>query len=134
MLRTRTRIQACIIIIVLTDVDGDTHVIIVSDPAGIRVNGSANTFDYPILGSVNLTCLVNPTPSDPVTYQWNTEGCYVYNDNERRCFPAGKTTQSVSEDDLLAKDAGSITCTATILGVEYTSDEFTLRISGMVQV
>jgi len=69
---------------------------------------------------------VYPTPSDPITYQWNTEGCYV-----QRCFPAGKITQSVSEDDLLAKDAGAITCTATILGVNYTSDEFTLHISGM---
>ena len=119
---------------VLTVVDEDTWVTIVSDPAGTRVSGSANTFDYPILSSVTLTCMVNPTPSVPVTYQWNTEGCYVNNHNERRCFPTGKTTQSVSEDDLIAKDAGTITCTATILGVEYTSDEFTLRISGMVCV
>ena len=119
---------------VLTVVDEDTWVTIVSDPAGTRVSGSANTFDYPILSSVTLTCMVNPTPSVPVTYQWNTEGCYVNNRNERRCFPTGKTTQSVSEDDLIAKDAGTITCTATILGVEYTSDEFTLRISGMVCV
>jgi len=112
--------------------DGKTKAIIASDPAGIRVSGAANTFDYPILSSVTLMCLVYPTPSDPVTYQWNTEGCYVNNVNERRCFPAGQTTQSISEDDLIAIDAGTITCTATILGEKYTSGEFTLRISGMI--
>ena len=41
-----------------------------------------------------------------------------------------QTTQNVSEDDLLARDAGTVTCTATINGVEYTSGPFTLRISG----
>ena len=120
--------------LVLTAIDGETAVTIVSNPVGTRVSGAVNTFDYPILSSVTLACMVYPTPSDPVTYHWNTEGCYVNNRNERRCFPTGKTTQSVSEDDLIAKDAGTITCTATILGVEYTSDEFTLRISGMVCV
>ena len=116
--------SVCTLLFFKTVVDGKIRVIMVNDPAGTRVNGSANTFDYPILSSVNLTCIVKPSPSDPVTYQWNTEGC------ERRCFPAGKTTQSVSEDDLLAKDAGTITCTATILGAQYTSDELVLHISG----
>jgi len=115
---------------VSTDADIDTWVTIVSDPAGTRVSGTANTFDYPILSSVTLTCMVNPTPSVPVTYRWNTEGCYVH--NVRGCFPAGQTTQSISEDDLIAIDAGTISCTAIIFGVEYTSNEFTLRISGMV--
>jgi len=119
------------IIIFLTAIEGETTVTLASNPAGIRVSGAANTFDYPILSSVTLMCIVYPTPSDPVTYQWNTEGCYVNNVNESRCFPAGQTTQSVSEDDLIAIDAGTITCTTTILGVEYTSNEFTLRISGM---
>ena len=118
--------------IVFTVVDGETTVTIVSNPAGTRVSGSTNTYDYPILSSVTLTCIVYPPPSAPVTYQWNTEGCYVNNRGERRCFPAGQTTQIVSEDDLLAKDAGTITCTATILGMRHTSDEFTLRISGML--
>jgi len=117
--------------LVLTAIDGETAVTIVSNPVGTRVTEAVNTFDYSILSSVTLACMVYPTPSDPLTYLWNTEGCYFNNRNEQRCFPAGKTTQSVSEDDLLAKDAGTITCTATILGVEYTSDEFTLRISGM---
>ena len=118
--------------IAFTVVDGETTVTIVSNPGGTRVSGSTNTYDYPILSSVTLTCIVYPPPVAPVTYQWNTEGCYVNNRGERRCFPAGQTTQSVSEDDLIAKDAGTITCTATILGMKHTSDEFTLRISGML--
>ena len=77
--------------------------------------------------------MVYPAPpsTSTITYQWNTEGCYVNNQNERRCFPTGQTTQNVTEDDLLARDAGTITCTATIDGVEYTSGSFTLRISGI---
>ncbi|XP_065918563.1 hemicentin-1-like isoform X2 [Dysidea avara] len=108
-------------------------VTIVSTPAGTPVSGSTNTFDYPILSSVSLTCMVYPAPpsTSTITYQWNTEGCYVNNQNERRCFPTGQTTQNVTEDDLLARDAGTITCTATIDGVEYTSGSFTLRISGI---
>jgi len=105
-------------------IEGENTVTLVSKPAGKRVIGTANTFDYPILSSVTLMCIVYPTPSDPVTYQWNTEGCY----NETRCFPAGQTTPSISIDDL---DAGTITCTATVLDVKHTSNEFTLRISGI---
>jgi len=113
-------------------VDGKTRAIIVSDPAGTRVSRTAkNTFDYPILSDVSLTCMLKPSPSVPVTYRWNTEGCYVNSLNERRCFPFGQTTQNVNEDGLLAKDAGTFTCTAIMFDVEYTSDEFTFRISGM---
>jgi len=103
---------------------------IVSDPAGTRVSGAANSFDYPILSSVTLTCMVNSTPSAPVTYRWNTEGCYADIRKRKNCFPLHKTTQKLTKHNLLAVDAGTITCTATILGVEYTSNEFTLRISG----
>ena len=63
-------------------------------------------------------------------YQWNTERCYVNNHNERRCFPADVTTQNVTGTNLLAEDAGTITCTVTIDGVDYTSEPLTLRISG----
>ena len=39
-------------------------------------------------------------------------------------------TQTVTESNLNAEDAGTITCHATIDGVEYVSEPFTLRISG----
>jgi len=68
------------------------------------------------------------------SYSWDTTGCYVNIRNERRCFPNGRTTQSVSEDDVFAKDAGTVSCTAVINGSSIVSDPFTLRISGMYVV
>jgi len=86
------------------------------------------------MSNVTLTCEVTSNNGSPFTvtdYQWDTEGCYVNNENERRCFPAGNTTQSVTGYHLVAKDAGTITCTVTIGGDDYTSGPLTLRISGM---
>ena len=109
-------------------------VTIVSTPAGIAVSGSNNTFDYPILSNVTLTCMVDPSPPAGATYQWNTGGCFT---NHRHyyptCFPNGQTTQSVTGYHLLAEDAGTITCTVIIDGTTYTSDILTLRVSGTVQ-
>ena len=106
---------------------------IVNNPTGTPVSGSTNTFDYPILSSVTLTCVVNPSPSTAITYQWNTTGCYnntYYDNGHPRCFPTNQTTQSVTDCDLTAEDAGTITCSVTIGGVCYTSGPLTLRISG----
>ena len=67
------------------------------------------------------------------SYQWNTAGCYTndgFNNGNPRCFPHGQTTQSVTDNDVTAEDAGNITCTVTINGNDYTSEPFTLRISG----
>ena len=117
---------------ILSGVDSQT-VTIVSSPAGTPVHGSTNTFDYPILSSVTLTCMVNPTPSSSVTYQWNTTGCYTntqFTGNNPQCFPRGQSSQTVSDDYLNAEDAGTITCTVTISGSNYTSEPFTLHISG----
>jgi len=38
--------------------------------------------------------------------------------------------QNITVNYLLAQDAGTVTCSATINGVSYTSDPLTLRISG----
>ena len=106
---------------------------IVSDPAGTPVNGSINTFDYPILSSVTLTCMVDPSPSSTIDYQWNTTGCYTnidYNGGVPRCFPHGQTIQNVTGNDLNAEDAGTITCSIIIDGEIYTSDPLALHISG----
>jgi len=68
-------------------------------------------------------------------YQWNTIGCYTnpaHNGGNATCFPTGQTTQNVTENNLTAEDAGTITCTATIDGVDYTSEPLTLRISGKI--
>ena len=77
--------------------------------------------------------MVNPTPSSSVTYQWNTAGCYTnskFTPGNPECFPHGQITQSVTGNGLNAEDAGTITCTVTISGSDYTSEPFTLRISG----
>ena len=114
-------------------VDNQFTVTIVSSPAGIPVSGSNNTFDYPILSSVNLTCMVNPPPSSSVSYQWNTTGCYTntrFTASNPECFPHGRTTQHVLGNNLNAEDAGTITCIVTVNGCDYTSEPFTLRISG----
>ena len=111
-------------------------VTIVSSPAGTPVSGSTNTFDYPILSSVTLTCNVasiDGSSFNVTSYQWNTAGCYTnskFTGSNPECFPHGQTTQNVTGNDLNAEDAGTITCTATISGSDYTSEPFTLRISG----
>ena len=77
--------------------------------------------------------MVDPSPSSSVTYQWDTTQCYTHpnhNAGNPSCFPDGETTQSVTDDDVTAEDAGTITCTVTISGSDYTSGPFTLRISG----
>ena len=108
-----------------------------SNPAGAPINGSTNTFDYPILSSVTLTCMVTSSngPSFTVTnYQWNTTGCYTHPDHNSgnpTCFPTGQTTQSVTGNHLTAEDTGTITCAVTIGGVNYTSGPLTLHISGI---
>ena len=108
-------------------------VTIVSSPAGTPVSGSTNTFDYPILSNVTLTCMVEPSSLTVTSYQWNTAGCYTntqFTGSNPECFPRGQTTQSVTGNDLNAEDAGTITCTARISGTNYESESFTLRISG----
>ena len=111
-------------------------VTILSSPAGTPVSGSTNTFNYPILSSVTLTCNVTADDQLPVTvtsYRWNTAGCYTHpfhNNGNPTCFPDGQTTQNVTDNDVTAEDAGTITCTVTISGSDYTSGPFTLRISG----
>ena len=68
------------------------------------------------------------------SYQWNTAGCYTnskFRKDGSKCFPHDqRTQQNVTGNNLKAKDAGNITCTATINGIDYTSEQFTLRISG----
>ena len=118
-------------IIIVTGVDGRYTVTIVSTPAGTPVRGSTNTFDYPILSNVTLTCMVEPSPPAGATYQWTT-ACFTNGHHtDQTCFAVGQTTQNVIGYHLLAEDAGSIACTVTIGGVDYTSAPLTLRVSGI---
>ena len=81
--------------------------------------------------------MVNPMPSSSVIYRWNTARCYVnskFNSGNPQCFPHGQTTPSVTGNDLISEDAGTISCIVTISGKDYNSEPFTLRISGELLV
>ena len=111
-------------------------VTIARNPAGTEVSEMSNTFDYPILSNVTLTCNVasnsGPLP-DEIHYEWNTDACYnnsKFTPDNPQCFPHGQMIQSVTGNYLNAEDAGTITCTVTISGSDYTSEPLTLRISG----
>jgi len=112
-------------------------VTIVSVPAGTPVIGATNTFDYPILSSVTLTCMVSSSNGSEFAvnnYQWNTTGCYTHpahNSGNPTCFPTGQAKQNVVDNNVTAEDAGTITCAAVIGDNNYTSRPLTLRISGM---
>ena len=64
-------------------------------------------------------------------YSWDTTGCFTDYRGYVRCFPDGKTTQNVSEDSVLARDAGTVRCTVVINSGSFISGPFTLRISGI---
>jgi len=72
---------------------------------------------------------MDPSPSGIVFYSWDTTGCFVSR-KETSCFPKNKRTQTVSEDGVLARDAGTVRCTVTTDSGSFTSEPFTLRISG----
>ena len=68
------------------------------------------------------------------SYSWTATNCYTRTGHvENPCFYSvgNPTGQNVtSNNGIVATDAGTTTCTATINGVDYTSDSLTLRISG----
>ena len=93
------------------------------------------------MSNVTLTCDVssdngssdNGSSFTVTSYQWNSEECYTnpnFNDSNPSCFPHGQTTQTVTDDNVTAEDSGTITCTVSIDNKDYTSNPFTLRISG----
>ena len=111
------------------------NISIISNPAGTPVNGSNNTFDYPILTSVNLLCNVTTADGSPVTatsYSWTATNCYNRTGGvQSPCFYSGSQMgTNIAGNNLLAPDAGTVTCSATIAGVDVTSDPLTLRIAG----
>ena len=107
----------------------------VINPEGIPVNGSNNTFDYPILTSVSLLCMATAADESLVnvtSYSWTATNCYDRTGGVRSpCFySGGRTGYNITDNSLLAPDAGTVTCTVTVDGVSFTSDPLTLRISG----
>ena len=122
--------------LLLIGVDGQI-VTIVTNPAGTPVDGQPGTFDYPILITITLMCMATAADgSSPVTvtsYEWTADGCYTRSGGVLDpCFYSlpSATGQNTTGINVLAPNAGTVTCTATIDGMDYTSDPLTLRISG----
>ena len=116
-------------------IDSNIDVTIVTNPEGTPVTGSNNTFDYPILTSVSLLCMATMPDGSAVTtasYSWTATNCYNHTGGvQSPCFySGGHTGNNITDNSLLAPDAGTVTCTVTVDGVNFTSDPLTLRISG----
>ena len=120
---------AYVILLLYVGVDGQT-VTIVTDPAGVPVDGQNNTFDYPILTSVTLMCIATAadgSPANVTSYHWNAQGQGQVGEDTGTSV---NNTVNNTFDNLLAQHAGTLNCTATIDGTDYISDPLTLRISG----
>ena len=99
-----------------------TSVTIISSPVGTPVSGSPDTFIYPILSSVTLTCDTVPSATPSTMFTWNATGCTT-------CFPLNEVTQNANISSLTLDDAGTFTCTADDGGDVATSNSFTLHVS-----
>ena len=76
-----------------------------------------------------MATTADKSPANVTSYYWN---CFDHTSGvEDLCFyNSSQTGQNLTINDLLAQDAGTLTCIATIGGTNYTSDSLTLRISG----
>ena len=112
--------------------DLSINVAIVTDPNGILVDGEYN---YPILTSIILSCNATQTDGTPITgasYSWRDHGCYTNSHGvQDPCFYDGYATgYNFTGDNLLAQDAGNVSCSAFVNGIYYTSHLLRIRISG----
>ena len=75
---------------------------------------------------------VDGSPVTVTSYSWTAIDCYTRSGGvQDPCFYSyNPTGQNITSPGLLAPSAGTVTCTATIDGMDYTSDLLTLRISG----
>ena len=114
--------------------DGQT-VTIVTNQAGVSVDGQEDTFDYPILTNLTLMCVATAADGLPATsYHWNTVNCYGGGGSYSCFYSQVQTVQNITGYNLQALDAGTVNCTATINGTNYTSNPLTLRISGELTI
>ena len=83
--------------------------------------------------NVTLICIVTAADGSPATvtsYYWNVVNCYGDSGDYNCFYSQGETGQNITGNNLQANDAGTVSCTATIDGTNYTSDPLTLLISG----
>ena len=71
------------------------------------------------------------SPVTLTSYRWTATDCYNHTGGvQDPCFYSSHTEYNVTGINLLAQDAGTVTCTAIVDGVSFISDPLTLRISG----
>ena len=71
------------------------------------------------------------SPANVTSYHWTATNCYDHTNITDFCFyGGGKRGHNITGNNLLARDAGTVTCNAIIDSINYTSDPLTLRISG----
>ena len=80
-----------------------------------------------------ITTAADGSPATVISYHWNVVNCYD-NTGDYPCFYSQNQTSQNITHNLLARDAGTVSCTATIDGTNYTSDPLTLRISGELYI
>ena len=109
---------------------------VVSVPPGTPVNGSTNTFDYPLFSNVSLVCALTSIADGSSVYSsmkfWQFQNCYTHNSGVMDpCFYNGYPNgESLYGYNILAQDAGSTRCYAGHNLGFYVSDIFTFRVSG----
>ena len=80
-----------------------------------------------------MATAVDGSPVTVTSYSWTASNCYTRTGGvQDPCFyyVGNPTGQNITGVNLLTQAAGTVTCTATIDGMDYTSDPLTLRISG----
>ena len=75
--------------------------------------------------------MATPSNGSVIDYQWNTTECFTNTKHDiSTCFDTDRKRKNITVNNLLAEDAGTISCTVTIGDRRYTSEPLTLRVSG----
>ena len=94
-------------------------VTIISDPLGIPVFGTNNTYQYYAGTDLNLICSVTPTPPSDSEFSWSCS---------TGCFADMEIEQIVNVTDLEETDSGILNCSVVINGIEYFSESYDLQV------
>ena len=88
----------------------------------VTITATPSTTNYTVGDSVTLICMVDPpiaSTSVIVTYSWQCDGCFADGD-----------TDMVIMRTLTDMDTSMINCSATVDGVNFTTDEpFDLQVT-----
>ena len=99
-------------------------VTIVSDPPGALVDDDNNAFEHLIGSNITFTCEVNSTLTfNDSDFVW---GCST------GCFADMEVEQIINITEIQVTDSGVLNCSVVFDGVEYNSEPYDLRVTGIV--